>query len=183
VDAGQWCLVESELSCRFLVSGTVTVQSVPSLPLLQLNFKLEPSCWIPFSSIFFLHPFPTLLISRSFVGWICCLCYVLQPLTDFRFPEGWFFFFLRILFGPHLLSLLRLLLRLQEEGRGPRSHLTAQCQLGCAAAARGRVLLRSTAFWAVSRWSYAVLACLLWQGGRVFPSENSATVQSSDVAV
>lgn len=38
------CLVESDLRCRLLVSGTVTVQPVPSLPLLQLNFKQQSSC-------------------------------------------------------------------------------------------------------------------------------------------
>lgn len=38
------CLVESEVRLRLLVSGIVTVQPVHSVPLLQLNFKLEPSC-------------------------------------------------------------------------------------------------------------------------------------------
>lgn len=119
--------------------------------------------------LFFFSPPPRLV---EFVGWICCFCYILQPLTDFRFLEGWLFFSHQTFFGSPL-SVLQLPLGLHEEGKGPRGHLTTQCQLGCAAVARGKdALERGTAFWVVSHWSWAVPASLLWHGERVFFSEN-----------
>lgn len=164
------CFLESELICFW----SLWLYSLCLLTLYQ-SWISNWSFHAEFTSLLPPPPFfPLLVPGNLWDGYVVSV--VLFSATS-GFLRG-DFFFLRISFGSPLHPILWLPQWLQEEGWS--SHLTTQCPLGCAAAAGGKDALGRCWF---SSCVWAVTASLFWHGERVFPTENTATAQSSDIAV
>lgn len=104
-------LVESELRCMLLVSVSGTVQTMPSLPVPQLNFRLELSYLISLQLFFF----PLIFVPRDL--WVGCVASVMLFSVTSGFLRGDFWF------GSSLLPLC-LPQELREEGMGWSRQLT-----------------------------------------------------------
>lgn len=98
-------------------------------PSIATEFQTAAFMLNPLLLFFFPHWF---FLGMSRLDMLSLLC---SPASNWLRVSWGAYFFLTILLGYDFLPLLLLPLWLQEEGKGPRSHLTAQCQLGCAAAA------------------------------------------------
>lgn len=157
------CFVESEIRC------TMTIRSVPSISLLQLNFRLEPSLWktLPLSFDFpFSHPL--LLVCRNVFS-----------LLGFNWLWGswgvFFFFFLGFCLPPLFFFSFCFFCGFRERGRDQRTKKAPGHSVPTWVLSSGKgegCFWDALLSWAASFQPKAVPDSLLWHGERIFPSEN-----------